>query len=70
MGSKEGKIYIFNSYTHQLERSFWAHNAPVRSMCQAETLYVISGSGSQDGKLAIWTTDPDQVDSDDDLELI
>ncbi|CAH1774894.1 unnamed protein product [Owenia fusiformis] len=54
VGSKSGFIYIFNCSNHLLEQQLKAHNDSVRSMCTAQNRYIMSGAGSEDGKVAIW----------------
>ena len=56
VGSKDGVIYIFNIVTHKLEKTLKAHTDAIRSMCCAQSRYIMSGAGSHDGKVAIWRT--------------
>ncbi|XP_074657032.1 DENN domain-containing protein 3-like isoform X2 [Tubulanus polymorphus] len=57
-GSKNGLIYIFNTYDCSLEKKVLsAHlGEAIRSMCVADDRYVISGSVTSEGKIAIWST--------------
>ncbi|XP_041471701.1 DENN domain-containing protein 3-like isoform X2 [Lytechinus variegatus] len=53
-GSKQGKIHLFDANTCEYEKELEAHEDAIRSMCQAEMRYVITGAGSKDGKVALW----------------
>ncbi|XP_033120325.1 DENN domain-containing protein 3-like [Anneissia japonica] len=53
-GSKNGRLHVFNSETFRKEKDLEAHEDAIRSMCTADSQYIISGSGSRDGKVAIW----------------
>eukprot|EP00057_Strongylocentrotus_purpuratus_P028110 XP_011682584.1 PREDICTED: DENN domain-containing protein 3 isoform X1 [Strongylocentrotus purpuratus] len=53
-GSKQGKIHLFDANTCEYEKELEAHEDAIRSMCQAELRYVITGAGSKDGKVALW----------------
>ncbi|XP_071115089.1 DENN domain-containing protein 3-like [Haliotis cracherodii] len=55
VGTKAGTVYIYLTNTHQLWKSLRAHDDAVRSLCLADIRYVMSGGGSKDGKVAIWT---------------
>ncbi|XP_046563294.1 DENN domain-containing protein 3-like [Haliotis rubra] len=55
VGTKAGTIYIYLTNTHQLWKTLRAHDDAVRSLCLADVRYVMSGGGSKDGKVAIWT---------------
>lgn len=37
-----------------MEKELVAHTDIVKSLCSAEDRYVLSGSGEEDGKVAIW----------------
>ncbi|ELU12620.1 hypothetical protein CAPTEDRAFT_218926 [Capitella teleta] len=54
VGSKDGKLHIFDSVTYKQEKELQAHEDSVRSMCCAHQRYVITGAGSHDGRVAIW----------------
>ena len=56
VGTKDGIIFIVNMITREVQKQLKAHSDVIRSMCTAQTRYVMSGSGSQDGKIAIWRT--------------
>ncbi|XP_056012541.1 DENN domain-containing protein 3-like isoform X2 [Ostrea edulis] len=62
-GSKDGQIYIINSETKKPFRTLQAHDDAVRSLCNAENRYILSGSGSSDGKIAIWTPNDTRTES-------
>ncbi|XP_056378823.1 LOW QUALITY PROTEIN: DENN domain-containing protein 3 [Hyla sarda] len=53
-GKQKGKIYIIDAERKTVEKELVAHIDVVRSLCSAEDRYVLSGSGDQDGKVAIW----------------
>ncbi|GFN87386.1 DENN domain-containing protein 3 [Plakobranchus ocellatus] len=55
VGTKEGTIYIYNSTTKALWKTIRAHEDAIRSLCSAESRYIMSGAGSKDGKVAIWS---------------
>ena len=54
--TKDGMIFIINVHRHDTHRLLHAHTDAVRSICCAQTRYVLSGAGSLDGKIAIWKT--------------
>ena len=54
-GKAVSRIYIYNTDTGGRLKELQAHDDTVRSLCAAELRYVISGAGSQDGKIAVWT---------------
>lgn len=62
-GSKDGRIYIINSDSKKAFRTLLAHDDAVRSLCNAENRYILSGSGSSDGKIAIWTPNDTRTES-------
>ncbi|BFZ21197.1 hypothetical protein BsWGS_24236 [Bradybaena similaris] len=62
VGTKDGVIYVYNSADKQLWKTIRAHDDAVRSMCAAESRYVMSGAGSKDGRVAIWS--PNLVSTD------
>ncbi|KAK3087290.1 hypothetical protein FSP39_004285, partial [Pinctada imbricata] len=45
IGSKDGKIYLINSDTKNQIKVLTAHDDAVRSLCNAEGRYILSGSG-------------------------
>ena len=55
MGTKDGTVYIYTVTTRRLWKTIKAHEDAVRSLCAAESRYVMSGAGSKDGKVAIWS---------------
>ena len=50
-------MFIFDAERKKLVKSMEAHQDAVRAMCVASDKYVLTGSGSQDGKVMIWKTD-------------
>jgi len=56
LGTRDGVIYIVNMITCDVEKRLQAHHDVIRSMCAAQTRYVMTGCGSRDGKVAIWRT--------------
>ncbi|XP_078722492.1 DENN domain-containing protein 3 isoform X1 [Lampetra fluviatilis] len=53
--SSVGKLYVVDTRRTSVERELLAHSlAPVRCLCSVEDRYVLSGSGKEDGKVAIW----------------
>ncbi|XP_040288162.1 DENN domain-containing protein 3 [Bufo bufo] len=53
-GKLKGKIYVMDAEKKTVEKELVAHIDVVKSLCSAEDRYVLSGSGDQDGKVAIW----------------
>ncbi|XP_069588080.1 DENN domain-containing protein 3 [Ranitomeya imitator] len=53
-GKLKGKIYVIDAEKKSVEKELVAHIDVVKSLCSAEDRYVLSGSGDQDGKVAIW----------------
>ncbi|KAG8515468.1 DENN domain-containing protein 3, partial [Galemys pyrenaicus] len=53
----KGKIYVIDAKTKTVEKELAAHADAVRTLCSAEGRYVLSGSGQQEGKIAIWTVE-------------
>ncbi|XP_063307082.1 DENN domain-containing protein 3 isoform X1 [Pelobates fuscus] len=53
-GKIKGKIYVINVETRNVAKELVAHADVVKSLCSAEDRYVLSGSGKEDGKVAIW----------------
>lgn len=54
MATKNGTIVIVNTETNKVDKTLQGHDDAVRSMCCAQSRYVITGAGSRDGKIAIW----------------
>ncbi|XP_051574526.1 DENN domain-containing protein 3 isoform X2 [Myxocyprinus asiaticus] len=52
-----GKIFILDSETLVVEKELEAHEDCVQTLYSAEDRYVLSGSASLDGKIAIWRVD-------------
>lgn len=40
-----------------VEKELVAHSDTVKTLCSAEDRYVLSGSGREEGKIAIWTVE-------------
>ncbi|KAM5157276.1 DENN domain-containing protein 3 [Mantella aurantiaca] len=53
-GTTKGKIYVVDVERRTVEKELVAHTDIVKSLCSAEDRYVLSGSGDEDGKVAIW----------------
>ncbi|XP_036119777.1 DENN domain-containing protein 3 isoform X1 [Molossus molossus] len=53
-GKPQGKIYVIDAERRTVEKELVAHTDAVQSLCSAEDRYVLSGSGRQEGKIAIW----------------
>ncbi|KAM5314568.1 DENN domain-containing protein 3 isoform 2-T3 [Glossophaga mutica] len=54
-GRPKGKIYVIDAERRTVEKELVAHADTVRTLCSAEGRYVLSGSGAEEGKIAIWT---------------
>ena len=54
--TKDGMIFVIDQVRHFNHRLLHAHNDTIRSICCAQTRYVLSGAGSLDGKIAMWKT--------------
>ncbi|XP_060062630.1 DENN domain-containing protein 3-like [Ylistrum balloti] len=55
VGTKSGIIYVVDIETRKIIKTLKAHSDAVRALCCADDRYIISGAGSSDGKIAIWT---------------
>ncbi|XP_007999830.3 DENN domain-containing protein 3 isoform X2 [Chlorocebus sabaeus] len=53
-GTPRGKIYVIDAERKTVEKELVAHMDTVRTLCSAEDRYVLSGSGREEGKIAIW----------------
>ncbi|KAK2502568.1 hypothetical protein MC885_010077 [Smutsia gigantea] len=53
-GKSKGKIYVIDAERKMVEKELVAHLDAVKTLCSAEDRYVLSGSGSGEGKIAIW----------------
>ncbi|GFS17507.1 DENN domain-containing protein 3 [Elysia marginata] len=62
VGTKDGTIYIYNTVRKALWKTIRAHEDAIRSLCSAESRYIMSGAGSKDGKVAIWSPNIDTAD--------
>ncbi|BFZ11081.1 hypothetical protein BsWGS_14120 [Bradybaena similaris] len=64
VGTKDGTIFIYNAINKQLWKTIKAHDDAVRSLCAAESRYIMSGAGSKDGKIAIWSPNVEISDTE------
>ena len=69
IGTKKGKILIYTVSSRQLWKELLAHEDAVRVLFYVEGRYVISGGGSKDGKIAIWSASANTTDSGNFMEL-
>uniref|UniRef100_A0A5F8H6Q1 DENN domain containing 3 n=2 Tax=Monodelphis domestica TaxID=13616 RepID=A0A5F8H6Q1_MONDO len=53
-GKYKGKIYVIDADKRTVEKELVAHADMVKALCSAEDRYVLSGSGREEGKIAIW----------------
>ncbi|KAH0617394.1 hypothetical protein JD844_015547 [Phrynosoma platyrhinos] len=53
-GKIKGKIYVMDAETKKVEKELVGHLDAVKALCSAEDRYVLSGSGKEEGKIAIW----------------
>ncbi|XP_037659543.1 DENN domain-containing protein 3 isoform X3 [Choloepus didactylus] len=53
-GRVKGKIYVIDAERKTVEKELVAHADMVTTLCSAEDRYVLSGSGREEGKIAIW----------------
>ncbi|XP_013011581.1 DENN domain-containing protein 3 isoform X1 [Cavia porcellus] len=53
-GRLKGMIYVIDVEQKTVEKELVAHADCVRTLCSAEDRYVLSGSGREEGKIAIW----------------
>lgn len=53
-GKSKGKIYVVSAEKKTVEKELVAHADTVKALCSAEDRYVLSGSGKEEGKIAIW----------------
>ena len=69
IGTKRGKILIYNVLSKDKWKELSAHEDAVRVLFYVEGRYVISGAGSNDGKIAIWSATANTTDSGNFIEL-
>ena len=69
IGTKKGKILVYTVSTKKLWKELLAHEDAVRVLFYVEGRYVISGGGSKDGKIAIWSASANTTDSGNFIEL-
>ncbi|XP_019383764.1 PREDICTED: DENN domain-containing protein 3 [Gavialis gangeticus] len=53
-GKIKGKIYVVDVERKRVEKELVGHADTVKALCSAENRYVLSGSGKEEGKIAIW----------------
>ncbi|XP_053106348.1 DENN domain-containing protein 3 isoform X2 [Hemicordylus capensis] len=53
-GKIKGKIYVVDAERKTVEKELVGHTDTVKALCSAEDRYVLSGSGKEEGKIAIW----------------
>uniref|UniRef100_A0A8C0EGI9 DENN domain-containing protein 3 n=1 Tax=Bubo bubo TaxID=30461 RepID=A0A8C0EGI9_BUBBB len=53
-GKSKGKIYVVSAEKKTVEKELVGHGDTVKALCSAEDRYVLSGSGKEEGKIAIW----------------
>ncbi|XP_039405209.1 DENN domain-containing protein 3 isoform X3 [Corvus cornix cornix] len=53
-GKSRGKIYVISAESKSVEKELVGHADVVKALCSAEDRYVLSGSGKEEGKIAIW----------------
>uniref|UniRef100_A0A8C3QWJ4 DENN domain-containing protein 3 n=1 Tax=Cyanoderma ruficeps TaxID=181631 RepID=A0A8C3QWJ4_9PASS len=53
-GKSKGKIYVVSAERKSVEKELVGHTDAVKALCSAEDRYVLSGSGKEEGKIAIW----------------
>ncbi|XP_037236442.1 DENN domain-containing protein 3 [Falco rusticolus] len=53
-GKTKGKIYVISAQKKTVEKELVGHADTVKALCSAEDRYVLSGSGKEEGKIAIW----------------
>uniref|UniRef100_A0A8C8VFT2 DENN domain-containing protein 3 n=1 Tax=Pelusios castaneus TaxID=367368 RepID=A0A8C8VFT2_9SAUR len=56
-GKAKGKIYVIDAEKKTVEKELVGHADTVKALCSAEDRYVLSGSGKEEGKVAIWTVE-------------
>ncbi|XP_006879324.1 PREDICTED: DENN domain-containing protein 3 [Elephantulus edwardii] len=56
-GQPKGKIYVMDTDRKTVDKELVAHTDTVMTLCSAEDRYVLSGSGREEGKIAIWTVE-------------
>lgn len=63
VGTKGATIHIINTDTRKVIKDLQAHDDAVRALCCAENRYIISGAGSRDGRIAMWSSTDTKTDS-------
>ncbi|KAL5010460.1 hypothetical protein ScPMuIL_012765 [Solemya velum] len=63
VGTKDGMIHIYHLDSRELWKVLQAHSDAVRCLCCAEERYVMSGAGSKDGKISVWSSSCNETES-------
>ena len=63
IGCRAGTIHIINADRKKVVKILQAHDDAVRSLCCAQNRYIISGAGSRDGRVAMWSSRETKTDS-------
>ncbi|XP_062421257.1 DENN domain-containing protein 3-like isoform X2 [Pungitius pungitius] len=53
-GQLRGQVLVMDAESHTVVKELQAHSDTIQTLCSAEDRYVLSGSASRDGKIAIW----------------
>ncbi|XP_048583738.1 DENN domain-containing protein 3 [Nematostella vectensis] len=53
-GGRNGSLYVIDAETCRSERELELHSDRVRSMCLTSDLFILTGPGSKDGRIAVW----------------
>nr|XP_040020179.1 DENN domain-containing protein 3-like [Gasterosteus aculeatus aculeatus] len=53
-GQLGGPVLVLDTESHAVVKELQAHSDSIQTLCSAEDRYVLSGSASRDGKIAIW----------------
>ncbi|KAM8869502.1 DENN domain-containing protein 3-like isoform 2-T2 [Spinachia spinachia] len=53
-GQSGGQLLVMDAESHTVVKELQAHSDSIQTLCSAEDRYVLSGSASRDGKIAIW----------------
>ncbi|KAK2157792.1 hypothetical protein LSH36_184g01023 [Paralvinella palmiformis] len=56
VGSEEGHLFVYSSFSHKLEMTFYAHKDSITALCTAADRYVMASSGKRDGTVSMWRT--------------
>uniref|UniRef100_A0A672F826 DENN domain-containing protein 3-like n=1 Tax=Salarias fasciatus TaxID=181472 RepID=A0A672F826_SALFA len=53
-GQQRSQVVVLDPESHSVDKELQAHSDCIQTLCSAEDRYVLSGSASRDGKIAIW----------------